>query len=357
MKYFLLTLGCQMNFAESEKLEEFLEKKGFRSVSREKEADLILANLCSVRQSAVDRIYGKLKNWQKLKEKNPSLKIGLFGCLLKEDKKKLKEKVDFIFNLDQTSNLNFLDNLKKSHLPSKNPKPKRFSSIKYVPIMTGCNSFCSYCVVPYTRGQEISRPAEEILKEIKDLVKKGYKEIVLLGQNVNRYLSRSKAQKNKSTSLINFSKLLKIISEIPGNFKISFLTSHPRDFSDELIEIIAQCEKVKKEIHLPVQSGDNQILKKMNRKYSREEYIALIKKIRRKIPQVKISTDIIVGFPGETKKQFENTLKLCQEIKFDKAYINKYSSRQGTAAAKLEDNVPVIEKKRRWEILEKLINS
>jgi len=286
---------------------------------------LILINVCSVRQSAVNRVYAKVNKYFKKK------KIILTGCVLKEDKNKLKNKVSEFWHPDYYFEC----------LPIHQSKFQAF-----LPIMTGCNNFCAYCVVPYTRGREKSRPAKEIIREIKSLVKKDYKEVILLGQNVNSYKDKN----------VNFPKLLKKINNIKGNFKINFITSHPKDMSDELIETMAKCQKLIKEIHLPVQSGDNEILKKMNRHYTTAQYKNLIKKIREKIPGIKISTDIIVGFPGETKKQFQNTVKLAKEIKFEKAYIAKYSPRQGTLAFKLKNNVSPQEKKTRWQILEKLIN-
>lgn len=253
-------------------------------------------------------------------------KIILAGCVLEADKKKLKNKVSEIWHPDEY--FDFAPVYSSS-----------FSAL--VPVMTGCNNFCTYCAVPYTRGQERSRPAEEIIKEIRNLIKKGYKEIWLLGQNVNSYksqITKHKTQTNHKLQIsnskqIDFSKLLKLLNNLPGDFKIRFLTSHPKDMSEELIETIANSEKVVKEIHLPVQSGDNKILKKMNRNYTVEQYKNLVKKIRKMIPGVKISTDAIVGFPTETKKQFQNTVKLFKEIGFNKAYVAKYSPRSATAAS------------------------
>ncbi len=362
MKYCLITYGCQMNKSDSERLAAVLDKSGHKPAAEIKIADLIVLNACSVRQSAIDRIYGKINQIQKLKKKP---KIILTGCLLETDKRKFEGKVDEIWDI-----VDF------DLIPKYQPGEQA-----YVPIMTGCNNFCSYCVVPYTRGREKSRPVEKIIKEVKSLIKKGYKEIMLLGQNVNSYKSKqnssspqmrgglrrggdkktppppapSSTEEGRAQKVINFARLLKMISDLNGNFQISFLTSHPKDMSDELINIIANSEKVAKEIHLPVQSGDNTILKKMNRHYTVSHYKNLIKKIRRKIPNAKISTDVIVGFPGETKKQFQNTVKLFKEIKFDKAYIAKYSPRLGTAAAKLKDGVSQKEKKRRWRILEEIV--
>ena len=311
-----------MNESDSERIVSFLKKKGYKSAPNMKGADLIVINACSVRQTAIDRIFGLKSKLKKLKAK----KI-LTGCVLKSDKKKFREFFDEIMTIKEFLGNNYLSIL---------------CSSTFVPIMTGCDNFCSYCVVPYVRGREISRKPEEIIKEIKNLIKKGYTEITLLGQNVNSYRH-------------GFSKLLKKLNSLPGDFKIKFITNHPKDFSDELINTIAKSKKVAKEIHLPVQSGDDKILRKMNRGYTVAQYKNLIKKIRQKIPNVKISTDVIVGFPKETKKQFENTVKLFKQIKFDKAYINKYSTRAGTKASQLKDNVSWDEKKRRWKILNDIV--
>jgi tRNA-2-methylthio-N6-dimethylallyladenosine synthase len=325
MKYWIITFGCQMNKSDSERIASVLEKRGYQPACKENEADLIVINCCSVRQSAVNRAYAKVNKYFEKK------RVILTGCVLKEDKNKLKDKVSEFWHPNDYFEC----------LPIHQSKFQAF-----VPIMTGCNNFCAYCVVPYTRGREKSRPAKEIIKEVKSLVQKGCKEIVLLGQNVNSYKDRN----------VNFPKLLKKINDVEGDFKLNFITSHPKDMSDELIETMAECQKLIKEIHLPVQSGDNEILKKMNRHYTATHYKKFIKKIKQKIPGIKISTDIIVGFPGETKKQFQNTVKLCKEVNFDKAYISKYSPRPGTAAVKLKDDLPEDEKKRRWRTLDTLIN-
>jgi tRNA-2-methylthio-N6-dimethylallyladenosine synthase len=397
MKYFLITYGCQMNKSDSERIAAVLENLGYKPASKENEAELILVNMCSVRQSAVDRVYGKIRDFAKLKIKNAlvrpadrsrkKLKIILTGCVLNSDKKKFKNKVDLILDIKDLLNWPKTLNLQKNlvFLPWQNYhvsqckgyleiKPKYSNNFSaFVPIMTGCNNFCSYCVVPYTRGREVSRPAEEILCEVKNLIEKGVKEIWLLGQNVNRYCSKSKI-KNQESRIINFAKLLKMVNEIPGNFWIRFTSPHPKNFSDELIETMAKCQKVTPYLNLPVQSGDDEILKKMNRPYTVLQYKNLVKKIRaafkkyRKAPhqnkfgtgyslekEIAISTDVIVGFPGETEKQFENTVKLFKEIKFDMAYIAQYSPRPGTAAAKLNDDVSLKEKERRYKILTEVL--
>ncbi|XOB41654.1 MAG: MiaB/RimO family radical SAM methylthiotransferase [Candidatus Nealsonbacteria bacterium] len=332
-KYYIITYGCQMNKSDSERISSVLENKGYLPTSNETEADLIVVNMCSVRQSAVDRVYGLAPKFKKLKTKKPKLKTVLTGCILKKDKKKFREIFDSIWNMR-----NYFD---------ISPKCKS-KSLAFVPISNGCNNLCAYCVVPYTRGPLVCRNHQEVLKEIKDLVKKGFKEIWLLGQNVNDYHS-------SSDSLINFPKLLKLVNDIPGTFWIRFISSHPKDFSNDLIDAMAECEKVTEYLNLPVQSGDNEILKRMNRPYTVKQYKNLVKKIRKKIPDITLSTDIIVGFPGEKEKQFQNTVKLFKEIKYDMAYIAKYSPRPQTAASKLKDDILPEEKERRWKILTEVL--
>lgn len=307
-----------MNKSDSEKISAILEKNGYKLSLKENKADLIVVNICSIRQSAVDRAYNKIKN---IKNK----KIILTGCILKEDKEKFSQ---------------YGEIKKFADLSKIKAKPEYPEGL--ISIMEGCNNFCTYCVVPYTRGRECYKEKKEIINKAKDLIKRGFQKITLIGQNVNSYPK--------------FSELLKEIANLPGNFQVAFLTSHPKDFSDELIEVMAQNEKIVKHLNLPVQSGDNKILKKMNRPYTIKEYKNLIKKIRKKIPNIILSTDIIIGFPGETKKQFENTIKLFKEIKFNNAYISKYSPRPGTASLKLKDNVSLAEKKKREKVLIKLIN-
>lgn len=317
--------------ADSERIARKLEMSGYKMVAKPKSANLIVINACSVRQSAIDRVYGRIRELSA--QGRPASgwknkKIILAGCVLEVDKRKLKDKIDEFWHPDEYFDL----------VPIGSG-----SNVAYIPIMTGCNNFCTYCAVPYTRGRERSRPAKNIIKDVKNALKNKIKEIWLLGQNVNSYK-------------YDFLKLLKTINDIAGDFKIHFMSSHPKDFSDELIKTIAECKKVSREIHLPAQSGDNMILKKMNRKYTVGRYKKLIKKIRKAVPDIKISTDIIVGFPSETEKQFQNTVKLFKELKFSKAYIGKYSPRPGTPAAKMKDDVSIKEKKRRWKILNEIAN-
>ena len=357
MRYFIITYGCQMNKSDSERIATVLENMKYKLASDISDADLIVVNMCSVRQSAVDRIFGLSQKFSKLKIKNKKLKIILTGCVLKEDKRKFEK------SFDQVSK--FKDLLK--YQPKYQDK-----SVAFIPISNGCNNACSYCVVPYVRGPLICRDHREILEEVKNVVQKGFGEIWLLGQNVNDYTSPADSSvteprrgeggdegklRRRQTSSINFAKLLELVNDIPGNFQIRFTSPNPKNFSDELIEVMAKSKKVAKYINLPVQSGDNEILKRMNRPYSIEQYKNLVKKIREKIPDINLSTDVIVGFPGETKKQFENTVKLFKEIKFNIAYFAKYSPRPGTAAWQMKDDVPWKEKRRREKILREIINT
>ena len=368
-KYSIITYGCQMNKSDSERIAQVLENIGFQEAPQREGADLIVVNMCSVRQSAVDRVHGLAPKFKKLKTlyrnfnkvsvgpsstrqselKNRPTTI-LTGCILKKDRRKFAESFDYILSIKD------LPNWQKYYKPKSKAVeaflnylkiPPKYSSFPagFVPISSGCNNFCTYCVVPYTRGPETCRPAKEIIEEVKGLIKQDYKEIWLLGQNVNSYVSEN----------INFPKLLRIANEIPGNFWLRFTSPHPKDFSDELIEAMSSCKKVTPYLNLPVQSGDDEILRKMNRKYTVEDYKEIIKKIRKKIPEITLSTDVIVGFPGETKKRFQNTAELFEEIKFDMAYLAQYSPRQGTAAAKLKDNVLREEKKQRERTLTEIL--
>jgi MiaB/RimO family radical SAM methylthiotransferase len=335
MKYHIITFGCQMNVSDSQKLAAILENMGYQASPKEK-ADLIIFNMCSVRQSAVDRIHGKIKSFAKLKKENPKLKIILTGCTLEKDKKQFKKFFDEIW-----------DNKNYFNLPAK--KEKKRTAL--IPISNGCNNFCSYCVVPFTRGPLICRSHKKILKEAKKAVEQGAEKIWLLGQNVNDYLDQEKNKNQK----INFAKLIKMVDALPGNFKFFFVSPHPKNFSDELINVLAKCQKFGNYLNLPLQSGDNEILKKMNRPYTVQQYENLVKKIRKKMPKIFLSTDIIVGFPGETKKQFENTKKLFSKIGFNMAYISKYSPRPGTAAYKIKGELPLKEKQKRWKILNNIL--
>jgi tRNA-2-methylthio-N6-dimethylallyladenosine synthase len=370
-----------MNWSDSERIAGYFNKNNFKQTDFIS-ADFVILNLCSVRQSAINRVWGVINNLSKIKKPI----IILTGCILPSDRKKLAKKVDYILDIKDLNNwINYilLSSKTKRRDSStslvatrfgRNDTKKTYFSITpnhnskhtaYIPIMTGCNNFCSYCVVPYTRGREISRPAKDIISEVNKLVVQGYKHIILLGQNVNSYqskisnfqfpisneISKSKLQKNK----INFSQLLKLVDSISGNYWLSFMTSHPKDMSDELIKCFSKCEHIIPYLHLPIQSGSDKILKAMNRKYTTARYINLIRKIRRVISNISISTDIIVGFPGETKKDFQATANLMKKIKFDMAYLAKYSPRSGTSAYKLKDDISEKEKSSRHAFLNEIL--
>jgi tRNA-2-methylthio-N6-dimethylallyladenosine synthase len=343
--YFIKTFGCQMNKNDSERITGWYENKGWKKAKKIEEADEIVINTCSVRQSAEDRVYGLINNLAKSKIQNPKSKIVLTGCMLRYPIADLKKKLPVVDEFKKIFEFQIL-----------NPQSViRNSKIHaWVPIMEGCSHFCTYCVVPYARGPEKSRPFEEIVCEVEELARRGYKHITLLGQNVNSYTPPNydvSIHDNQSP----FAALLRRLHEIPGIEKISFITSNPWDLTDDIIETMS-LPKIDRYLHLPVQSGDDEILRRMNRPYTAKQYLALVKKIRWRIPDIKIGTDIIVGFPGETEEQFQNTVKLCKKVGFEKAYIAMYSPRSGTAAFKFKDDVPHEEKKRRWQILEKLIN-
>jgi tRNA-2-methylthio-N6-dimethylallyladenosine synthase len=356
--YFIKTFGCQMNESDSERIAGWYENNGWQQAKNYQVADEVVINSCSVRASAEHRVYGLINNLKLLKLQNPKAnkpKIVLTGCMLRLPLRTLKEKlpgVDEFVRLEH-----FLTNSKIINHKSS-----------FVPISNGCNNFCSYCVVPYARGREKSREYEEIICEVQELVKRGVREITLLGQNVNSWgkdFVNSKLENQKSKPQLkskNFEKiktpfaiLLNSLNNIEGLEKITFLTSNPWDLNDEIIEAMS-LPKIDRYFHLPLQSGDDEILKRMNRKYTAEDYLSLIDRIRKKIPEIQFGTDIIVGFPGETEEQFQHTVELCRKVGFAKAYINKYSPRSGTTAYKLGDTITALEKKRRWLVLEKLIN-
>jgi len=360
-----------MNISDSERVSAVLENIGYQKASNAlgadvsaealAKADLIVVTMCSVRQSAVDRVHGLVQKIKKLKAKSQKLKVVLTGCILKKDKKIFVQGFDYVIDIKDIKKLpEILQNPFTCKVSDRtlykldgylDITPKYTSKFSAnVPIMTGCNNFCAYCVVPYARDREISRPAKKIISEVKNLIKGGYKEIWLLGQNVNSY-----SNVLENNRIVGFPKLLEMVNDIPGNFWIRFTSSHPKDFNDEVISAMASYKKVTPYLNLPVQAGDNKVLRSMNRRYTVRDYKNKIKKLREKIPGIALSTDIIVGFPGETKKQFENTAKLFREIKYDMAYINKYSPRAGTAASKLKDNVTTKEKKRREKALTKVL--
>ena len=362
--YHLITYGCQMNYADSERVASVLESLGYEETKNAAETDFLLYNTCSVRQKAEDRILGLRPLWQQMKKKNPKLIIALTGCMPAHGQYDLQEmlpELDIVFNIENLEELPamirdhgvvgtgrgpFLRRASNDYF-SISPKSKNPFQV-FIPIMTGCDNFCSYCIVPYARGREKSRPFENILEEAKQLLADGAKEITLLGQNVNSYHP-------PEGGAVSFPKLLELVNDLPGLERLRFVSSHPKDLSDELIECFATLEKLCPHLHLPAQAGSNEILKAMNRNYTREDYLKLIQKLRKACPEIKLTTDIIVGFPGETKQQFKDTLELVSEVGFEMIYIAKYSPRPGTLAYKLKDDVPFKEKKRRFRVLEKAL--
>lgn len=355
-KYHILTYGCQMNVRDSETISALLEAIGCSETSSPAEADIVIFNTCSVRHSAENRVYGKLGEINKLKKVNPNLLIAVGGCMaqLSSNQPRLKKHgVDIVFGTHNIHELPLLIDEaqsldsrvyqvweKEGDIIENLPSIKKPGLLAYVNIMYGCNNFCSYCIVPYTRGGERSRQPEDILAEINKLGEQGYKEITLLGQNVNSY---GQGLENA----VDFSDLLVAAASIESICRIRFMTSHPKDISDKLIETIASNKKLCEHIHMPLQAGSNDVLKSMNRGYSREHYLDLIRKIRATIPDVSITSDLIVGFPGESEQDFQQTLEMIEQIKFDGAFTFMYSVRTGTRAATLENQVILAEKKER----------
>ncbi|MFH1565018.1 MAG: tRNA (N6-isopentenyl adenosine(37)-C2)-methylthiotransferase MiaB [bacterium] len=373
MKYHITTFGCQMNKSDSERIAGLFDSLNYTKTEDETKADIRIINACSVRQSAIDRIFGKARKWnvekkrvRRLAEKNkkqPATTI-LTGCILPKDKIKFKKKFDFVLNIKDLPNWpvevrlpqcnsNFHTTNKKTYLSITPIYQNKYSA--FVPIMTGCDNFCAYCAVPYTRGREFNRNVKEVLCEIKNLVKNGCLEITLLGQNVNTYRPKDKQNFSKKNPYKDsFAALLWEINQFKKLNRLHFTAPHPKDMTDEVIDALT-LPKMVNYLHLPVQSGDDEILKRMNRNYTANDYLNLIKKIEKKIPNIALGTDIIAGFPSETKKQFENTVKLYKKAQFDISYTAKYSPRPNTAAEKMEDNISLEEKKRRWEVLQKLM--
>ena len=352
--YFITTYGCQLNVHESEKLAGVLQKRGFLPADKLEDADIIVFNTCAIREGAEDRVFGNVGALKKLKKEHKEKIIAVCGCMTQQKAKaeKLYQVFPFIDIIFGTSNLHkfeeFLDKKTKRllaydedfNLEGENmPFYRTSGENAWVNIMQGCNNFCTYCIVPYVRGRERSRPHEDILKEVKEAVNSGYKLITLLGQNVNSY--------GKDCGEISFAELLTKVASIDGDFKIAFMTSHPKDLTSEVIDVVANNKKLLKEIHLPVQSGSNSVLERMNRKYTVEKYLSIIEEIKTKIPDVRITTDIIVGFPGETEEDFEKTCSLIRKVKYDGIFAFMYSVREGTVAEKMDGQVPFEIKNRR----------
>ncbi|NFK13063.1 tRNA (N6-isopentenyl adenosine(37)-C2)-methylthiotransferase MiaB [Clostridium botulinum] len=366
-EFFIETWGCQMNEEDSEKLSGMLKKEGYIRTEEREDADVIIFNTCCVRENAELKVYGNLGILKGLKSKNPNLIIAVTGCMMQQKgmAETIKKKFPFVDIIIGTHNLhnfpNYLNEVKKkdtsvlkiqekeNSIIENMPIDRKNSMKAFVTIMCGCNNFCTYCIVPYVRGRERSRTPENIEAEIKKLISEGYKEITLLGQNVNSYGKDLEPN-------VTFAELLKRVNNIEGLERVRFMTSHPKDLTDDVIEAIAKCDKLCEQIHLPVQSGSSEILKKMNRHYDREKYLDVVSKIKKLIPNVALSTDIIVGFPGETEKDFEETLSLVKEVEYDSAFTFLYSIRKGTPAAKFEDQVPEDVKHKRFNRLVEVLN-
>ena len=364
-KYFIKTYGCQMNVHDSEEIKKILENLGYTEIEDYEQADLIILNTCAIRENAHDKVFGFLGRCKHLKKTNKDLILGLCGCMAQEENvvKEIREKHKYIDIVFGTHNMNELPDMlmnfygkqsinvysKEGDVIEFGNLYKRDSKITaWVNIMYGCDKFCTYCIVPYTRGKQRSRKSEDILKEVKELKEQGYKEITLLGQNVNAYGKDLDGE-------IEFGELLEKVSDI-GIERIRFVTSHPWDFTDEMIDVIASRENIMPYIHLPLQSGSNKILKLMGRRYTKEEYLELFNKIRNKVKNASITTDIIVAFPGETEEDFNDTLDVVNTCKYDGAFTFIYSPRENTPAAKMKNDLTEAEKEDRLHRLNEIVN-
>lgn len=393
MKYFLLPLGCQMNRSDTERVRTVLQGMGFGETDKEEEATILGVIACSVRQKGIDKVYSRILKWNEMKASRNCITF-VSGCILLADRERFVKLFDLVFTMNELPDLPDMikqygvfvpvggqqptgdampGQVRQVHFTApyiNNPTPKRFENINpsanmdrfwviepdhlsefeaYIPIQNGCNKFCTYCAVPYTRGREVSRKSEEILAELRCLVEKGYKSITLLGQNVNSYGLDKKGEE------INFAELLRRVGqygdESGKEFWVYFTSPHPRDMSDEVIEVISQYRCLAKQIHIPIQSGDDAMLQRMNRKHNLEAYRHIIQTIRRLLPTATIFTDIIVGFTGETEEEFENTRKAMEEFKYNMAFIAQYSVRPGAVASTWADDVPKSKKRERYHIL------
>ncbi len=358
--FYLETFGCQMNVVDSERIVDLLGNIGYRQVDEPGRADLILLNTCAVRDKAVRKAYGHLGRFKPLKDRNPALILGMGGCIAQQEGKELLDEfpyLDLVFGTHNVHRLaelvqqvaetrvrceetDFLDRETRLQLfPSRSGQD---AFTRFVTVMQGCDNFCSYCVVPLVRGREISRPSGEILSEIRDLAGQGVREVTLIGQNVNSYGTREKGE-------LSFAALLEEVNAIDGIDRIRFTTSHPKDLSDELIAAFGRLKKLCKHLHLPVQCGSNDILQAMNRGYTRQRYLDIVRALRRACPDIRLTTDIIVGFPGEGEADFAATMSLLEEVRFAEIYSFIYSPRRGTAAAEIADTTPAGVKQERFD--------
>lgn len=357
--FFSITYGCQMNENDTERLAGKLKTAGYLRTIDLAAADLILLNTCCVRESAENKILGKIGELKRLKKEKPGLVIGITGCMAQKDQEALFKRaphIDFVMGTNKTHDiLQVLDEVERSNghvvamaadgqeMPQDMPTDRTGTVSAWVPIMYGCNNFCTYCIVPYVRGRERSRPLEDVVREVESVVKEGFKEVTLLGQNVNSY--------GKDTQGADFADLLAAVDKVQGIARIRYMTSHPRDLSDKVIETIADSAHICEQFHLPVQYGSDRILRAMNRGYTTAYYRTLVEKIRARVPGAALTTDLIVGFPGETEADFEETLAFLREMRYDAAYTFLYSKRSGTPAAEMSEQVPTEVKKARLQKL------
>lgn len=369
-KYNIITFGCQMNEHDSETIAGMLQEKGCVETMSRDDSDITIINTCSVRENADKRFFGTLGQLKKLKEKNPEYVACVCGCMMQQQHiiDTIKSKYPWVDIIFGTHNIHrFPELLEKVYSEKKKiaetfedsdqiveglPAKRLYKHKSFVNIMYGCNNFCTYCIVPYTRGREKSRKPEDIVREITGLVADGVKEVTLLGQNVNSYRGAG-----ESGSECDFADLIYMINDIEGLERIRFMTSHPKDLSDKLIQAFVDCDKLCNYIHLPVQAGSDRVLRRMNRKYTREKYLEVVERLRKAVPDIAISTDIIVGFPGETEEDFEQTLSLVRSVKYDSAFTFLYSVRQGTPAAEYEDQIPEEAKHQRFDRLVDAVNA
>lgn len=368
-KYNIITFGCQMNEHDSETIAGMLQEKGCSEVLDKKDSDITIINTCSIRENADKRFFGTLGQLKKIKEKNPDYVACVCGCMMQQQHviDTIKAKYPWVDIIFGTHNIHRFPALLENVYQEKEkvmeiledreeiveglPAKRLFRHKSFVNIMYGCNNFCTYCIVPYTRGREKSRKPEDIIDEVKALVADDVREVTLLGQNVNSYSGIDADGRQW-----DFADLIYALNDVEGLERIRFMTSHPKDLSDKLIQAYVDCDKLCNYIHLPVQAGSSRVLKRMNRKYDREKYLELVRKLRAAVPGITLSTDIIVGFPGETEEDFEETLSLVKEVGYDSAFTFLYSVRKGTPAAEYEDQIPEETKHERFNRLVDLIN-
>ncbi len=375
LKYSILTMGCQLNENDSEKLSGMMEEMNYIKTDKLSDADLIVFNTCCVRENAEDKLFGKLGEVKKYKEEKGTI-IAIGGCMMQEKHivEKLKQSYPFfdiifgphtlaqfpvdlckiLYNRKRIEDILDIDGEIIEGLPIRRDDNVKAS----VAIMNGCNNFCTYCIVPYVRGRERSREPKDIIEEVKQLAEQGYKEIMLLGQNVNSYLRTEKENNihfEEYEGVNSFATLLRAVNKIEGIERIRFISPHPKDFTDDVIEAIRDCDKVCKLVHLPLQSGSSEILKAMNRKYSKEQYLNLVEKMKKNIPNLTLSTDIIVGFPGETEENFKDTLDVVEKVNFEQVYMFIYSRRVGTPGDKMKNQISENIKHERFDRLKKLV--